>query len=135
LKFWYKKLGSVGKNSWNTCIYFCIGVMVFNTTFNNISVLWWSVLLVTETSNLPQVTDNFYHIMLLYQVQLVMRRIRTHNFSGDRHWLHMIMLQHHNIVGYNAAWLEYSTDFSSGMSTYNKYFKIFVSQFNFTLLP
>jgi len=44
-------------------------------------------------------------------------------------------LQHHNIVGYNAAWLEYSTDFSSGMSTYNKSFKIFVSQFNFTLLP
>ena len=36
-------------------------VMVFNTTFNNISVVsWWSVLLVEETevpTELPQVTD------------------------------------------------------------------------------
>jgi hypothetical protein len=34
-------------------------VMVFNTTFNNISViLWWSVLLVEKT------TDKLNHIML-----------------------------------------------------------------------
>ena len=43
--------------------------MVFNATFNNISVIsWWSVLLVEETEvlvenhHLPQVTDKFYHI-------------------------------------------------------------------------
>ena len=42
----------------------CSGVMVFNTTFNNISVIpWWSVLLVEETgvaektAELSQVTD------------------------------------------------------------------------------
>jgi len=46
--------------------------MVFNATFNNISViLWQSVLLVEETGawrkprTLPQVTDKLYHIMFI----------------------------------------------------------------------
>jgi len=58
--------------------------MVFNATFNNISViLWWSVLLVEETgvpgeNHRPaQFTAKRYHIM---------SGIRTHKFSGDRHW-------------------------------------------------
>ena len=39
--------------------------MMFNATFNNISVIsWQSVLLVEEkTNNLPQLTDKLYHIM------------------------------------------------------------------------
>jgi hypothetical protein len=49
------------------------GFMVFNATFNNISVISWrSVLLVKETGgpekttdlHVPQVTDKLYHIML-----------------------------------------------------------------------
>ena len=37
--------------------------MVFNATFNNISVISWrSVLLVEETTDLSQVTDKFDHI-------------------------------------------------------------------------
>jgi len=39
--------------------------MVFNATFNNISVVsWQSVLLDEETTDLSQVTDKCYHIML-----------------------------------------------------------------------
>ena len=39
--------------------------MVFIPNFNNISVIsWWSVLLVQEITDLPQVTDKIYHIML-----------------------------------------------------------------------
>jgi hypothetical protein len=66
--------------------------MVFNSTFNNISVISWrQVLLVDETEenhNMSQVIDKIYHIML-HRQQPAINGVQTHNFSGYKHWLHV----------------------------------------------
>jgi hypothetical protein len=66
--------------------------MVFNATFNNISVISLrSVLLVEETGgpgeNYQPVASHWQTLSQIV-VHLTLIEIRTHNISGDGHWLH-----------------------------------------------
>jgi hypothetical protein len=60
--------------------------MVFNSTFNNISVISWSVSFIDrENHDLSQVTDKLYHIMLIVSSTTRLSGVRTHKVGGDRH--------------------------------------------------
>jgi hypothetical protein len=71
-----------------------VRVMMFNATFNNISVISWrSVLLVEETevpgeNHRPVAShcQTLAHNVVSSTPHL--SGVRTHNISSDRHWLH-----------------------------------------------
>jgi hypothetical protein len=52
--------------------HFGLGLMVFNATFNNISVIsWWSVLLVEETGVPEEINVNTHQYQGIYHFQII----------------------------------------------------------------
>ena len=65
-------------------------LMVFNTTFNNISVISWLSGLLVEETGVPG--ENHWSVANHWQtlsdnaVHLALIKIRTHNFSGGKNY-------------------------------------------------
>jgi hypothetical protein len=77
------------------CLFICL--IVFNATFNNISVIsWWSFLLVEKTVGLGEnhrLVASHWQTLSHNVVHLALIEIRIHNINGDRHWLRYLSIR------------------------------------------
>jgi len=67
-------------------------LMVFNATFNNISVISWRSVLFVEETGYPwenhRPMASHWQTLSHNVVPIALIEIRTHNISVDRYWLH-----------------------------------------------
>ena len=65
-----------------------VWLMVFNATFNNISIISWRQVLLVEETGVPGENHRQTWSHNVVSSTPCHERVRTHNVSGDRHWLH-----------------------------------------------
>jgi hypothetical protein len=70
--------------------------MVFNATFNNISVMLWQSVLLVEETGVPVENHQPATSHMLYPVHLTMNRVRTHSLIFLFHFFKIFAKQSKN---------------------------------------